>query len=87
MKIVKGAQWRKIKGKQGQWEDFVAMVNRKRGGVHSDPAKHPVDVLAAFVQTFTKKEDVDVSLTEMITHNFRFLGLCFGRFNFLFLIS
>ncbi|KAG0564955.1 hypothetical protein KC19_8G152400 [Ceratodon purpureus] len=60
VKIVKGAQWRKIKGKQGQWEDFVAMVNRKRGGVHSDPAKHPVDVLAAFVQTFTKKEDVDL---------------------------
>lgn len=62
VKIVKGAQWRKIKGKQGQWDEFVAMVNRKRGGIHSDPAKHPVDVLAAFVQTFTKKEDVEVSV-------------------------
>ncbi|KAH9534331.1 hypothetical protein CY35_17G000200 [Sphagnum magellanicum] len=31
-----------------------ASVNRKRGGSDNDPAKHPVDVLASFVQTFTK---------------------------------
>lgn len=60
VKIVKGAQWRQIKGKQGDWKEFVAMVNKKRGGTHSDPARHPVDVLAAFVQTFTKKEDVEL---------------------------
>lgn len=63
VKIVKGAQWRQIKGKQGDWKEFVAMVNKKRGGTHSDPARHPVDVLAAFVQTFTKKEDVEVILS------------------------
>jgi hypothetical protein len=38
-----------------------ASVNRKRGGSDNDPAKHPVDVLASFVQTFTKLEDIDVS--------------------------
>ena len=62
VRIVKAAQGKKIKGKQGQWDEFVAVVNRKRGGINSDPAKHPVDVLAAFVQTFTKKEDVEVIL-------------------------
>jgi hypothetical protein len=38
-----------------------ASVNRKRGGSDNDPAKHPVDVLASFMQTFTKREDIDVS--------------------------
>jgi hypothetical protein len=38
-----------------------ASVNRKRGGSDNDPAKLPVDVLASFVQTFTKPEDIDVS--------------------------
>jgi len=62
VKIVKAAQHKQIKGTQGDWKDFVANVNRKRGGTHSDPAKHPVDVLAAFVKTFTKKEDIEVAL-------------------------
>jgi len=38
-----------------------ASVNRKRGDSDNDPAKHPVDVLASFVQTFTEPEDIDVS--------------------------
>jgi hypothetical protein len=38
-----------------------ASVTRKRRGSDNDPAKHSVDVLASFVQTFTKPEDIDVS--------------------------
>jgi hypothetical protein len=38
-----------------------ASVNEKRGDSDNDPAKHPVDVLASFVQTFTEPEDIDVS--------------------------
>ncbi len=38
-----------------------ASVNRKRGDSDNDPAKHPVDVVASFVQTFTEPEDIDVS--------------------------
>lgn len=64
VKIVKAAQLRQIKGKRGDWNDFVANVNKKRGGTHSDPAKHPVDVLASFVQTFSRKEDVEVTLSQ-----------------------
>ena len=79
VKIVKGAQWQKIRGKQGQWDEFVAKVNRKRGGIHRDPAKHPVDVLAAFVQTFTKKEDVEVSLVrDPVTVFFVLPSFCSG---------
>lgn len=73
VKIVKAAQYRQIKGKQGDWKEFVAMVNRKRGGIHSDPAKHPVDVLAAFVQTFTKKEDIEVTFQLEREAELRFL--------------
>lgn len=62
MKIVRGAQWRKVKGKKGEWKDFVDVVNRKKGGCMSDPGKHPVDVLAAFVKTFSKEKDIQVSL-------------------------
>jgi hypothetical protein len=36
-----------------------ASVNEKRGDSDNDPAKHPVDVLASFVQTFTEPEDID----------------------------
>jgi hypothetical protein len=38
-----------------------ASVTRKRVGSDNDPATHSVDVLASFVQTFTKPEDIDVS--------------------------
>jgi hypothetical protein len=38
-----------------------ASVNRKRGDSNNDPAKHPVDVLASFVQMFTEPEDIDVN--------------------------
>jgi hypothetical protein len=38
-----------------------ASVTRKRVGSANDPATHSVDVLASFVQTFTKPEDIDVS--------------------------
>jgi hypothetical protein len=61
VKIVKLSQGRKTKGRKGDWKQYVAGVNRKRGGSDNDPAKHPVDVLASFVQTFTKPEDIDVS--------------------------
>ncbi|CAM6032761.1 unnamed protein product [Sphagnum compactum] len=60
VKIVKLSQGRKTRGRKGDWKQYVAGVNRKRGGSDNDPAKHPVDVLASFVQTFTKPEDIDV---------------------------
>lgn len=61
VKIVRGAQWRKVKGRKGEWKDFVDAVNRKSGGSMRDPRKHPVDVLAAFVKTFKKHKDIEVS--------------------------
>jgi hypothetical protein len=61
VKIVKLSQGKKTRGRKGDWKQYVAGVNRKRGGSDNDPAKHPVDVLASFVQTFTKPEDIDVS--------------------------
>ncbi|CAK9879174.1 unnamed protein product [Sphagnum jensenii] len=44
-----------------------ASITRKRVGSDNDPATHSVDVLASFVQTFTKPEDIDelVELTQV----------------------
>jgi hypothetical protein len=48
----------RIKGQIGNWLEFVSSINARSSGLETDPARHPFDILAAFVKTFTNDEDV-----------------------------
>jgi RNA exonuclease 1 len=50
------SQW--IKGQIGNWLEFVSSINARSSGLETDPARHPFDILAAFVKTFTNDENV-----------------------------
>jgi hypothetical protein len=45
----------------------VSSINAKSSGSETDPARHPFDVLAAFVKTFANDEDIQVSPLIMFT--------------------
>jgi len=60
VKIVKLAQARQIKGSKGDWQEFLNLHDSKFGSSFCDPGKKSWDVLAAFVKTFTTKEDLKV---------------------------
>lgn len=64
VEIVKLAQKREMKGNQGGWKDFLKFYDKKFGSSLSDPAKRSADVLAAFLKTFSQKEDLKVSNRE-----------------------
>ncbi|CAK9278460.1 unnamed protein product [Sphagnum jensenii] len=55
------SQW--IKGQIGNWLEFVSSINARSSGLETDPARHPFDILAAFVKTFTNDENVQFNLT------------------------
>jgi hypothetical protein len=59
--IVRTALAQRIKGQIGNWLEFVSSINARSSGLETDPARHPFDILAAFVKTFTNDEDVQVS--------------------------
>lgn len=58
VKIVKLSQARQIKGSKGDWQEFLNSHDSKFGSLLCDPGKKSWDVLAAFVKTFTAKEDL-----------------------------
>lgn len=60
VKIVKFAQALQIKGSKGDWQEFLNIHDSKFGSSYCDPGKKSWDVLAAFVKTFTTKEDLKV---------------------------
>lgn len=60
VKIVKLAQALQIKGSKGDWQEFLNIHDSKFGSSFCDPGKKSWDVLAAFVKTFTTKEDLKV---------------------------
>ncbi|XP_031096299.1 small RNA degrading nuclease 1-like [Ipomoea triloba] len=60
VEIVKLAQKREMKGNQGGWKDFLKFYDKKFGSSLSDPAKRSADVLAAFLKTFSQKEDLKI---------------------------
>ncbi|CAM6033323.1 unnamed protein product [Sphagnum compactum] len=51
-----------------------ASVNRKRGGSDNDPAKHPVDVLVSFVQTFLDSIKLLAQKWAQCMENLKLLG-------------
>ncbi|KAI4314997.1 hypothetical protein L6164_027851 [Bauhinia variegata] len=56
--IVKLLQKRGIKGSQGGWKEFLNSYDRKFGASLSDPTKRSHEVLAAFIKTFSKEDDL-----------------------------
>lgn len=58
--IVKLVQKRGLTGTQGGWKDFLNNYDKKFGASLSDPSKRSNDVLASFLKTFTKDEDLKV---------------------------
>lgn len=69
--IVKLAQKRGIKGNLGSWKEFLNSHDKRFGEGLSDPSKRPHETLAAFLKTFSEKEDLKVkkcSLPNMHTH-------------------
>ncbi|KAL2333503.1 hypothetical protein Fmac_014716 [Flemingia macrophylla] len=56
--IVKLAQKRGLKGKLGGWKEFLNNYDKKFGAGLSDPSKRSHEILAAFLNTFSKTEDL-----------------------------
>ncbi|KAF1872478.1 hypothetical protein Lal_00016779 [Lupinus albus] len=56
--IIKLAQKRGLKGKLGGWKEFLNSYDKKFGDGLSDPAKRPIETLAAFLKTFSNKDDL-----------------------------
>ncbi|KAG4933455.1 hypothetical protein JHK82_047761 [Glycine max] len=56
--IVKLAQKRGLKGNLGGWKEFLNSHDKKFGAGLSDPSKRSHEVLAAFLKTFSKEEDL-----------------------------
>ncbi|XP_059296325.1 small RNA degrading nuclease 1-like [Lycium ferocissimum] len=54
--IVKLAQKREMKGSSGGWKDFLRSHDKKFGVSLSDPSKRSVDVLLAFLKTFSQDD-------------------------------
>lgn len=59
--IVKLAQKRGLKGNLGGWKEFLNSHDKKFGAGLSDPSKRSHEVLAAFLKTFSKEEDLKVN--------------------------
>lgn len=54
--IVKLAQKREMRGTKGGWKDFLRSYDKKLGVSLSDPSKRSVDVLLAFLKTFSEDD-------------------------------
>jgi len=72
--IIKLAQKRGLKGKLGDWKEFLDSCDKKFGANLSDPSKRSHEILAAFLKTFSKEEDLkvkNISVPNMHTYTQR----------------
>ncbi|KAF3795844.1 Small RNA degrading nuclease 3 [Nymphaea thermarum] len=58
VKIVKLCQTQNMKGSEGGWKEFLSTHDSKFGSSLGDPTRRSVDILVAFLKTFTKEEDM-----------------------------
>jgi hypothetical protein len=58
--MVKLAQKHGMKGTKGDWKEFLNLQDKKLGACLSDPTRRSNHVLAAFLKTFTKEDDLKV---------------------------
>lgn len=56
--IVKLAQKKGMEGSKGGWKQFLSSYDKKIGASLSDPSRRSPEVLLAFLNTFTKEEDL-----------------------------
>lgn len=49
-----------MKGREGDWKEFLKRHDPKFGSSLSDPYKRPNDLLIAFLKTFSKEDDLMV---------------------------
>ncbi|KAL1824271.1 hypothetical protein ACET3Z_011049 [Daucus carota] len=56
--IVKLAQKRGMEGSIGGWKQFLSSYDKQLGSSLSDPSRRKPEVLLAFLNTFTKEEDL-----------------------------
>jgi len=59
--IVKLVQKRGLKGKLGDWKEFLDTHDRRFGSNLSDPSKRPHELLATFLKSFSEEEDLKVN--------------------------
>ncbi|KAK9288003.1 hypothetical protein L1049_016448 [Liquidambar formosana] len=71
VEMVKLSQKRGMTGTKGGWKDFLNSYDRKLGSSLSDPARRSADVLAAFLKTFTKEDDLKFLAKVMQCHSNR----------------
>ncbi|XP_004499232.1 small RNA degrading nuclease 1-like [Cicer arietinum] len=71
--IVKLAQKRGMKGKMGDWKEFLSSHDKQFGARMSDPSKKPHEVLAAFLKTFSKDEDLKFFNNVMKHHSNQYI--------------
>lgn len=79
--IVKLAQKREMKGSKGGWKDFLRSYDKKLGVSLSDPSKRSVDVLLAFLKTFSEY-DLKVVIDELLDFLclIKIKGLCYCEY-------
>ncbi|XP_057481296.1 small RNA degrading nuclease 1-like [Actinidia eriantha] len=58
VELVKMAQKRGMKGSKGTWKEFLSVFDKKFGSSLSDPTRRSIDALAAFLNTFSQKDDL-----------------------------
>ncbi|PSR87958.1 Small RNA degrading nuclease [Actinidia chinensis var. chinensis] len=58
VELVKMAQKRGMKGSKGTWKEFLSVFDKKFGSSLSDPTRRSTDALAAFLNTFSQKDDL-----------------------------
>ncbi|KAI3916025.1 hypothetical protein MKW98_004466 [Papaver atlanticum] len=69
--IVKNVQKRKMKGAKGEWKDFLIEYDSQLGDSLMDPNKRPPACLVAFLNTFTKEQDLEFFEKIMTYHSNR----------------
>ncbi|XP_041001506.1 small RNA degrading nuclease 1-like isoform X1 [Juglans microcarpa x Juglans regia] len=56
--MVRLAQKHGMKGIKGDWKEFLDFHDKKLGASLSDPTRRSIDMLSAFLKTFTKEDDL-----------------------------
>ncbi|XP_026455911.1 small RNA degrading nuclease 1-like isoform X2 [Papaver somniferum] len=69
--IVKNVQKRKMKGAKGEWKEFLVEYDSQLGDSLLDPNKRPPACLVAFLNTFTKEQDLEFFEKIMTYHSNR----------------
>lgn len=59
VETVKLIQKLGMNGDRGDWKKFLNTYDKKLGASLSDPSKRSVDVLSAFIKSFTQEEDLE----------------------------